>query len=490
MKFFEKIRKYHFQLRHVIVLFIILMFFQLTITFIHKISLGNFLVKTQDWYQKDSAEKLANLTATSLELLLENTPPNLIRNEEERRRIIQAFNIILSQQILQQHVEDICVLVGSGDAIIAIDNGQALYDYLFAPSPSHTAPERPHDQAVAIYRLHQEQIRGSEQIYTQLEGRQTFHVFVPFVPRGEYTGAVYMKNAPDFAFITDEIITSYTQSTLIFMALIFIGLLAMVYISSYTLRERDEVQALLYREREHQLKQVIQHQKEALFTKRIYHTHHKAEKVMGFIKEDLRTLERDTIDEVKYRVTQYANFISRVIYDMKWYDPPLQTIRNPMFRTDLNEVIRFIVSNIFQRVAVRSDGVRFELDLERGLPPITVNEFVVWEILEPLIQNSIEHGEATQLVVTITTRYRPENRTISLFIADNGAGILPALLQTNAGGIKRIFLENTSTKENSQNTGYGCYIAHEIAVQRCGWKLDVVNLAPRGCRFSIDIPLY
>ena len=39
-----------------------------------------------------------------------------------------------------------------------------------------------------------------------------------------------------------------------------------------------------------EFKKQINYEKELLFTKRIYHTHHKAEKVMGFIKEDLRIL--------------------------------------------------------------------------------------------------------------------------------------------------------------------------------------------------------
>ena len=51
--------------------------------------------------------------------------------------------------------------------------------------------------------------------------------------------------------------------------------------------------------------------------------------------------------KLRNRVSKYSNFISRVIYDMKWYDPPLQTIRNPIFRTDLNEVIQFIVETYF-----------------------------------------------------------------------------------------------------------------------------------------------
>ncbi|MBN2356956.1 ATP-binding protein [candidate division KSB1 bacterium] len=489
MKLFDKIRQYHFQLRHVLVLLVILLFFQISITFVHKISLSNFLLKTQEWYQFDSAEKLAALAATSLELLLETTAPQAITHEQDQRRMVQAFNIILTQQILQRHVEDLCVLVTIDDKVTAIDNGQALYEYLLEHRHDLSPAERSHEDAIRIYSAHQEEIRSSEQIYAEVEDRQIFHIFVPFVPRGEFMGAVYMRNKPDFSFITDEIITSYNELTLIFMALIVIGLLAMVYISSYTLKERDEVQSLLYREREIQLKAFIQHQKESLFTKRIYHTHHKAEKVMGFIKEDLRSLSRKNIDDFKFRVTKYANFISRVIYDMKWYEPPLHAIRNPLFNTDLNQVIRFIVDNIFKRTSSTTELVQFHLDLAEGLPSLQVNEFVIWEIIEPLIQNSLEHGGDERLLITLHTHYNAGQRLITLTIGDNGKGIHPDLLRVYEKGIKKIFLENTSTKTDSQNAGYGCYIAYEIAVQRCGWKMDVENLPEGGCRFTLQIPV-
>ena len=39
------------------------------------------------------------------------------------------------------------------------------------------------------------------------------------------------------------------------------------------------------------MKKQIRLEKESLFTRRIYHTHHKAEKIMGFIKEDVRRME-------------------------------------------------------------------------------------------------------------------------------------------------------------------------------------------------------
>ncbi len=156
-----------------------------------------------------------------------------------------------------------------------------------------------------------------------------------------------MKNTPDFSFITNQIISGYDETSVIYFSLILLGLLAMYFISSYTVKERDEAQKQLFEEHEINLKKQINYEKEMIFTKRIYHTHHKAEKVMGFIKEDLRQLAADNINEIKYRVNKYSNFISRVIYDMKWYDPPLQTIRNQMFRTDLNEVIKFIVTIYF-----------------------------------------------------------------------------------------------------------------------------------------------
>lgn len=487
-RYVEKLKNYHFELKHLLVLLMILIFFQVLVSFVHKISLQNFLKETQKWYQRDFAERLANLTATSLELMLETTLKSQRLEHADQRKIIQAFNIILSQQLLQHHVQDVCILTHNGEQIIAIDNGQALFAHSFLNQSVTPYSNEYHDKAIGVYKNIERDIMTSEQIYSILEEGQTFHVFVPFVPRGEYAGAVYMKTTPEFGFVTSGIMSSYNETSLIFTALIFFGLLAMFYISSYTVRERNEAQKLLYEEREKKLTEHIHLQKEALFAKRIYHTHHKAEKVMGFIKEDLNMLSLSNIDEIKYRVNKYANFISRVIYDMKWFDPPIQAIRNPIFKTDLNELIRFIVNNIFLRLSTRSEQFYFALDLDENLPIVNVNEFVAWEIIEPLIQNSIEHAGDGNINIQIKTKYFPESSQSEIIISDNGVGIQPDLLQPDERGIKWIFLENISTKIENQRSGYGCYIAHEIATQRCGWQLDVENLEGNGCRFFITIP--
>lgn len=484
----EKLRQYHFELKHVLVLFIVLVVSQVLISLVQKNSLEDSLVRTQEWYQRDSAERFANLTATSLELLLETTSQVKRQSEEDRRQVVQAFNIIFSQQLLLQHVVETCVLVSQGDEIYAIDNGEVLYRYFFENLADVPPPDIPHDEAIRMYRSFRDKISSAEEIHSLLEGKQTFHVLVPFVPKGEFAGTIYIKNVPDFGFVTREIIAGFNQSSLVFMGMILFGLMTMFYISSHTVQERDETQKLLFKEREEQLRERIHYQKEAQFTKRIYHTHHKAEKVMGFIKEDLRGLSPKNIEEIKYRVTKYANYMSRVIYDMKWYDPPLHVTRNPMFQTDLNEVIRFMVDNICLRVAKKSGKFRFDLNLDDTLPRVAINEFVVWEIFEPLLQNSMDHSGDGEVTISVRTKYDKEKHQSHVEFANNGRGIVPELLEENEHGTKRIFLENVSTKSNGQNSGYGCYLAYEISNQRCGWELDAENIPDAGCRFTLVIP--
>lgn len=482
----ESLGTYHFELRHLTILVAVLIIFQLVVSFVHRRSIRDFLTETQQWYQQDSAERLANLTTTSLELLLESEIPRKRLNAAEERKIIQNFNIIFSQQLLHRDVQELCLLVERGDGVIAIDDGKVLYATAFenrSDSPPGTAA---HAQAIRMYHDLRSEIRATEQIRTVVEKDHIFHTFVPFVPGGEYVGAVYMKNAPDFSFITRELIASYNETTGTYLALILFGLIAMFYVSSYTLAERNKAQQLLFEEQKVHLGEQIRYQHELLFTKRIYHTHHKAEKIMGFIKEDLRNLTAGTMEAVKERVTRYSNFIARVIYDMKWYDPPLQTTRSPIFRTDVNEVIRFLVENIFKRVVGGGHELRFALELDDRLPVLPLNEFVLWEVIEPIIQNAVDHSGPDNTEVTIRTSYDPAGRTGSLSISDGGRGIAPALLERGEDGVMKLFKEHVTTRVtgDQQHAGYGCYIAYELAKSRCGWDLGAENLPGGGCRFT------
>ncbi|MFO7524480.1 MAG: ATP-binding protein [Ignavibacteriaceae bacterium] len=487
-RFIEKLREYHFEFKHLTVLFIIIFAFQLIISLINKASVRSFLQSTQEWYQKDSAEEIANLTTTSLELVLETINPESKLNIEQSEKIIQSFDIIFSQQQLKHNIQDLCIIVINENNRIPIDEGRVLYEFLLEDKkdiPVHTGA---HMNAVDMYKSVENELTSKEQIISILTDKKTFNIFVPLVIRGEYVGAVYMRNTPDFSFISNQVISSYDEASVVYLSLILLGLLAMYFISSYTVKERDDAQKMLFDEHEENLKKQINYQKEQIFTKRIYHTHHKAEKVMGFIKEDLRQLSPENINDIKYRVNKYSNFISRVIYDMKWFDPPVQTIRNTMFRTNLNEVVSFIADNIFLRITSVSNAYEIKLETDPALPVVPINEFVVWELIEPLIQNSIDHGGDSQLIIICKTFYDNNINKSFITIEDNGKGIDPELLKFNESGIKNIFAEKSSTKKSDmQNSGYGCYIAYEIS-KRCGWELNAENLNSGGCRFTITIP--
>ncbi len=486
-KIINKLKEYHFQFKHLTVIFIILFSFQLIVSFINKSSIRSFFNSTQGWYQKDSAERLANLSTTTFELLLETINRQKDIDNEESGKIIKAFDIIFSQEILQHNIEEMCILIKKGDKIYAIDDGKTLFQVLYLDSTANINTNTVHLEAVSLYKSIHDYLISKEQIKSIITGKNTFNTFVPLVLRGEYIGAVYMKNTPDFTFISSKIISNYDETSILYLSLISLGLLSMYFVSSYTVKERDETQRLFLIEHEDNLKKQINYQKELIFTKRIYHTHHKAEKIMGFIKGDLSILSPLNINEIKYRVTKYANFISRIIYDMKWYEPPVQTIRNVLFKTDLNDVIRFIINHIFLRSSKKSGTFSVVFDEGKNIPILSVNEFVIWEIIEPLVQNSIDHACVNDLVIKIKTNFDESRRVISITLRDNGKGISPKLLLPDERGVKLIFGENISTKDSSiQNVGYGCYIACEMA-KKCGWGIDAYNLNEGGCEFVITV---
>lgn len=486
-KLSDKISKYHFEFRHLTVLIVILISFQIILSFFQKSSLQSFLEKTQHWYQQDSAERMANLSTTSLELLVGNMRNDIEKSDEEKNKIIQSFNIIFSQQLLEPNVEETCLIILKDNLPVVINDGSDFYNFLQS-NEANINVNAEYSNVVKLFLDNIQSLNKNEEIFTFLDSTQTFHILVPFVPYGEFVGVFYMKNKPDFEFITHEILSSYDEVAIIYTSLILFGLLAMYYISAFTVRERDEARQLFYEEQEKHFKDTIDHEKESMFTKRIYHTHHKAEKVMGFIKEDLRSLNNANIEETKARGTKYANFVSRVIYDMKWYDPPIQTIRNRMFSTNINDVIKFIVEQLFLRISRTTDFFKFDLDLDDKIPVVHINEFVIWEILEPLIQNSIDHSTNEKVLIKIKTEYDKELNRTYVFISDNGQGVDSKLLEVNEFGEKKIFAESESTKIMDEGSrGYGCYIAYQMATVRCGWKLDVENLDEGGCQFSIEI---
>lgn len=485
----RKLSQHKFEINHILVFFVVLISFQVLLVFFQSSLMSDFLNDAQRWFQKYHAERVAIVTSASLENLFENQQRMRSEGRIDETQMVYSMNVILKQLVLQRSIEEISLILMKDGKTYVVSNGRQMNDFFKGTlRPFEDQVLVGSNVGMAYFTAVREEMLRSERILSQVMDQKTFNVLVPFVPHGEYVGVLYIRISPDFTLLTDEVQSNFEKVSFAFSALVFIGLIVMYLVSSGAVKERNEARERLFVEHQANLEKQIRLEKESVFTKPIYHTHHKAEKIMGYIKNDVRMMNPANLEEIKHRVIAYSNFISRIIYDMKWYDQDINTIINPVFRSNINSIIEFVVQNVFLRISSRNDMFTFQLDLDRQMPAVPVNEFIIWEILEPLIQNSIDHGHGNSLLITLSTRFDPATRTSTIRISDNGVGIAEELLKLDGRRIKRIFAEKESTAALSGlHSGYGCYIAHQMTVGKCGWELDAENLPEGGCCFTITI---
>jgi hypothetical protein len=484
----SKLSQHRFEINHILVFFIVVILFQVVLIFFQGSLVTNFLNDAQRWFQKYHAERIAMVTSASMENMFENQQRILAEGKIDEGQTIYSVNVFFKQLVLQRNMEEICLILLKDGNLYLVGNGQEMNAFFKGTLPPYRDLAAHPDAGVVFFNKVSEQLLRNERIVSEVVNQKRFNVLVPFVPYGECVGALYIRISPDFTLLTEEVQSNFDRVSFAFSALVVLGLIVMYVVSSNAVHERNEARERLFEEHQANLEKQIRLEKESLFTKRIYHTHHKAEKIMGFIKSDVRMMTPANIEEIKHRVIAYSNFISRIIYDMKWYDQDINTIVNPVFRSNINDIITFIVQHIFLRISSRNDMFSFTCDLDPALPEVPVNEFFIWEILEPLIQNSIDHGSLNAIGITLRTRHEAATGKSTVQILDNGVGISEEFLRRNGRGIQRIFEEKkSSAMGGGVHSGYGCHIAHQLAVGRCGWDLEAENLSGGGCCFTITI---
>jgi hypothetical protein len=484
----KNFKLFHFEIYHFIIILIVVVISQLLIPVINSFNTKKLIDQVMDYYRWDVAERMADQTTTSLELLFQRVYETSYQQDILKQATIEAIDIIIYQENLQRNVEDFFIILGKGNNIRFYNTGGRLFEAVFNNKElADPVSIQDKDFIIDWYKRVSQKLYKDETIQYTTEQSNIFLFLVPFSVKGEVSGAVYMKINPKLEDIERAFISSFRQTGALFSILIFLGILAMFVMTNYIINERDVAQEELYKKKALKLTKDIENQKENMFVQRIYHAHHKVEKIIGFVKQDLLKWPDDLSTDIKGRINKYINFIGRVIYSMKTINPPISVNINPNFKTNVNEVLIFIVQHIFRRVYKEGQQFKFETQFDDGVPIIHINEFVMWEICEPIINNAIDHNKSGKTIITITTVYIHSKKMISIQIKDNGIGIDKSLLKVGKDGVKIIFNQHSTTKKKSVNSGNGCYIAYENC-KRCGWQLDADNNSD-GAIVTINIPV-
>ncbi|MCB9248622.1 MAG: hypothetical protein H6613_08775 [Ignavibacteriales bacterium] len=150
--------------------------------------------ETMNWSKQNSAEQIGNLTAASLEILVELISKENFRTKLGRENeIIHALNTILKQPLMNRNVETVFVIVRQNNSFIALDDGRSVFNYFDNIDVAKTLNNEEYQSVLDEYSKIHAKMTSTELTTSIVKNSGLFYVFVPLVPHGEYSGAVFLK---------------------------------------------------------------------------------------------------------------------------------------------------------------------------------------------------------------------------------------------------------------------------------------------------------
>jgi len=122
-------------------------------------------------------------------------------------------------------------------------------------------------------------------------------------------------------------------------------------------------------------------------------------------------------------------------------------------------------------------GVSFETDYDRDLPPVRLDKEQMKRVFINLIDNALQ-AMGRKGEISIGTRYLSELQMMQVEVSDDGPGIA-------AEDKEKLFLPYFSTRK--RGTGLGLAIVNRIISDHHGY-IRVEDNRPRGTKFIIDLP--
>lgn len=153
---------------------------------------------------------------------------------------------------------------------------------------------------------------------------------------------------------------------------------------------------------------------------------------------------------------------------------------------DINFDVHNCVEEVMDMFSTRAAGKEIELlyHVNEHVPlQIETDYKRLQQILMNLIDNSLNHTDVGEILVTVDARLneKGDKRIVEFMVSDSGTGI-------PADKIKNIFKGSVSPDETSNTNGFGLVICKRI-VDQLGGEISVVNNENSGCTFSFTLPV-
>ena len=134
------------------------------------------------------------------------------------------------------------------------------------------------------------------------------------------------------------------------------------------------------------------------------------------------------------------------------------------------------VHRMFESEARAND---IELRVQPSSLSITPEATIVMRIVSNLVANAIKHAGQGKIVLGVRRRHSGESKTISIVVADNGAGISPEMMET--------IMQAYHKGPESGGEGLGFAICKQPAEQH-GMRLDISSEQGKGtcCQPYLD----
>lgn len=185
----------------------------------------------------------------------------------------------------------------------------------------------------------------------------------------------------------------------------------------------------------------------------------------------------DRISEVLMKIDEQAHRVNRIIVNLSQF---LRDGDQEQKVVAVNEIVLQAIE--LSAINMDEGHVSIRTNLDPELPNIRADEIQIYQVIHNILRNAWrsanknDHGR----IKIITRSVIPANGVIELIIADNGAGIDPAIAD-------HLFEAFKTT--HSDGMGLGLSISKRI-IEAHGGSLDLVGNGPSGATFRFELPIY